>query len=229
MRSFAKILLATTALAIATGAASAADMGRRMPTKAPMAMPMYNWTGLYVGIHGGGGWADLSGAGLGSSDLSGGLIGGQIGYNWQAVGSPWVLGVEIDSAWANIDDTRTITIGAVTGPATSEVDYLGSARFRVGYAFDRALFYGTVGVGWANNELRSGAAFAGFPLGTRVDNTHVGVAAGAGMEYAFAGPWSAKVEYMYYGLGRETYAGVNTDLDIHTVKVGLNYRFGQPW
>ncbi|MBV9346352.1 MAG: porin family protein [Pseudolabrys sp.] len=229
MRSFAKILLATTALAIVSGAASAADMARRMPTKAPVMVPGYNWTGLYLGVHGGYGWASLGAAGFGRSNQDGGFLGGQIGYNWQGSGSPFVLGVELDSAWANLRQSATTTIGAVTGAATSKVDYLGSARVRAGFAADRALFYGTVGLGWASNELTSAAAFPAFAAGSRIRNTHVGVAAGAGIEYAFAGPWSAKAEYMYYGLGRESYAGVNADLDIHTIKVGLNYRFGQPW
>jgi hypothetical protein len=48
---------------------------------------------------------------------------------------------------------------------------------------------------------------------------------GGGLEYAVAGPWSVKAEYLYYGLGDESYSGINADLKIHTAKLGLNYRF----
>lgn len=227
-----KLLLSTASVIALSVPAFAADMPVKAQRYAPV--QMYNWSGFYVGIHGGYGWANFDApAGAAGFDrrLDGGFIGGQVGFNWQAAGSPWVLGVEFDSAGANIDTGSNVTLGGVTGGLSSEVDYLGSLRFRGGYAWDRTMLYGTVGLGWARNEVRSAVAFPGFFAAGSQHNTNVGVAAGFGLEHAFAGPWSAKIEYVYYGLDREHYglaaSAYNPDLNIHTVKVGLNYRFGQ--
>ena len=223
MRHFIIALLAATTLGVS--AASAADLPSRNYTKAVPYAPVYNWTGFYVGIHGGYGWGDLDAGAFGSTSQRGGLVGGQIGYNWQPVGSPWMFGVEVDSAWANIEESASFTSGGVTATASSNVNYLGSARGRVGYAWDHALLYATGGVGWAHNVVSANATFGGFTAGASVDNTHFGYTVGGGLEYAVAGPWTVKAEYLYYGLGDESYVGVNADLKIHTVKLGLNYRF----
>jgi outer membrane immunogenic protein len=81
--------VAALATVTAMGAANAADIARRqeMPTKAPTYYAPYNWTGFYIGINGGGGfgrseWNSAIGS-TGSFDVSGGLVGGTIGYNWQ--------------------------------------------------------------------------------------------------------------------------------------------------
>ena len=73
------------ALSAAMGAAQAADLNRRYapPPIAPVYAPIYNWTGFYVGINGGGGWGRSKWDTVDTFDLSGGLIGGTIGYNWQ--------------------------------------------------------------------------------------------------------------------------------------------------
>jgi outer membrane immunogenic protein len=191
-------------LAALSTAALAADMPARTYTKAPMASPMFNWTGFYAGIHGGYGWADLGGAGPGNMD--GFFGGGQLGVNYQGVGSPFVFGVEVDGAFADFDDS--------TAGFNSRVRGLASARGRIGYSWDRTMLYATGGFGWADTRLNG------------VSNDHTGYTLGGGIEYAFAGPWSAKLEYIHYGLGDETYAGVSRDLDVDTVKLGLNYRFG---
>jgi outer membrane immunogenic protein len=202
--------------------AFAADLPARMVTKAPAYVQVYNWTGFYVGVHAGYGWADTDF--LGSSNQDGFFGGAQIGYNWQAPGSNWVFGLELDSAWASLEGDTSVVAGL--GTVSSEVDYLGSFRGRIGYSWDRTLLYVTGGLGWAHNEVSTSLAGS-------ASNTHFGYTLGAGVEYAFSGPWSVKAEYLYYGLGGESYgaaAGLNdVDLNIHTVKLGLNYRFGAPY
>src|SRR5215472_2925030 len=83
------------------GAASAADLGRRnvIPMQAPSFYVPYNWTGFYLGINGGGAWG-TSDWSLTSVDVSGGLVGGTIGYNWQL--GQFVYGLEADFDWASI-------------------------------------------------------------------------------------------------------------------------------
>jgi outer membrane immunogenic protein len=228
-KNMRRLLLASVSAVALAGfatAASAADMGRPVYKAAPAPMAeVYNWTGLYIGAHGGYGWGDVGGL-----DVDGGFIGGQIGFNWQAPGSPFVFGVEFDSAWANLEGSAVIP--GVVG-AASEIDYQGSLRGRLGYSFGPAMIYATGGLAWMHNNVAIAAVVApGFAVGASDDNTHFGWTIGAGLEYAFAPNWSAKVEYLYADYGAETYfapvagGGLDLDAQTHTVKVGLNYRFG---
>ena len=81
---------------------------------------------------------------------------------------------------------------------------------------------------WANNE------FSVTVLGVTLANSqfHSGWTVGGGAEWAFAGPWSAKAEYMFARYNQQTYfaalapPGLNFGMDVHTVKAGINYRFG---
>src|SRR5512135_2088441 len=128
-------LLGAVALAVATTmtAANAADIARRqrMPTKAPVYEASYNWTGLYVGINGGGafGNSDLSNA-LGSTsyDVNGGMAGGTIGYNWQA--GRLVYGLEADGDWSGLKGSTT---NAVCVSCETSNPWLATARGRIGY------------------------------------------------------------------------------------------------
>ena len=85
------------------GAAAAADLPPRYPPpayKAPPAYGAYNWTGFYLGINGGGGWGRSQWDALDTFDLSGGVIGGTVGYNWQF--GQAVIGAEGDIDWSGI-------------------------------------------------------------------------------------------------------------------------------
>src|SRR5262245_56524065 len=82
--------------------ANAADLPRRFnPAPQPVYAPVYNWTGFYIGINGGGAWGSSRWDSVGSFDVSGGMLGGTIGYNWQAY--QWVFGLEGDIDWTNIN------------------------------------------------------------------------------------------------------------------------------
>ena len=115
-------LFAAAGLAIGLAqSASAADLSRRPVYKAPApVVAAYNWSGFYAGVHAGYGWGDLgvSAAGLaGTGDIDGWFGGGQIGWNWQAAGSPWVFGVELDSSFANIERDAGATALGITATA----------------------------------------------------------------------------------------------------------------
>ena len=234
MRRYTLALVAAAGLGLGlVQTASAADIARPVYKAQPAPMIAgYNWSGFYVGVHGGYGWGDLNSATLGgSSDIDGWFGGGQIGWNWQGAGSPWVFGIEVDSAFAKIENDTTVAAGAVVANAFSEIDYFGTARARLGYAFDRTLIYATGGLAWANNEIGVSVAAPGFVAGATSSNMHVGYAVGGGVEWALSPNWSAKVEYLYLDLGSEDYfggtgnGGFEADLQAHTVKVGLNYKF----
>jgi outer membrane immunogenic protein len=227
--------LAVTA-ALGASAASAADLGvRPYYTKAPAyTAAVYNWTGFYIGVNGGGGWGQskwqYTGAAVSTDhDTSGALAGGQIGYNWQA--DAWVFGVEADGDWADIKGSRLCPNPAFI--CTTNTRDLASFRGRVGYTANNVLFYGTGGLGYATT--RYSALIGGNPaagLTGFYTNDRLGYAAGAGIEWGFAPNWSAKIEYMHYGFDTHTSPlgaiGANTAalrLDIDTVKAGINYRF----
>ncbi len=215
-----KILLASAAvLALGVASASAADMPRRtqMPAKAmPYMEPVYNWTGAYVGINGGGGFgrSDFSGAfPSGSFDTSGGLAGGTIGYNWQM--NQVVFGAEGDIDWSNIKGS------AACGGTSCEArnDWLATARGRLGFAMGRFMPYVTGGAAFGN--VKTNIAGVGS-----ADNTKTGWTIGGGLEYGLAGPWSIKAEYLYVDLGNSgSVGGTNTNFRTNVVRAGLNYRF----
>ena len=199
--------------------ANAADIARRqaMPTKAPAYFAPYNWSGFYVGINGGGAWgrSDFSAPfASGSFDTSGWLAGGTIGYNWQT--GPVVFGLEGDIDWAHIDGSALC--GGIT---TCEVraNWLGTARGRLGYAFDRIMPYVTGGL--AVGGIKT--SIAGFG---DTHDTKLGWTVGGGVEAAIAGPWTAKVEYLYVDLGYpESILGSDAKVTTNIVRAGLNYRF----
>ena len=205
------------------GTASAADLPRQAPLyKAPAYVaPVSNWTGFYAGLNGGGAWGTSNWTGLPSDfDVSGGLIGGTIGYNWQM--NQVVFGLEGDLDWSGISGTTTAV--PCTTSCETRNDWLGTARGRIGYAFDRFLPYVTGGAAFGNIKA-SPAGFGG------VDETKVGWTVGGGVEVAIVGPWTAKVEYLYTDLGSTTCGAgscaASTDVDFRSslVRAGINYRF----
>jgi len=219
-----RILLAGAslfALAGLTGAATAADLGRPI-TKAPppVVAPIYNWTGLYIGINGGGGWGNSSWSSShpGDFDVSGGLIGGTIGYNWQS--GPWVLGLEGDIDWSNIKGSALDLWGA---PIETKNEWLATLRGRVGYAFDRFLPYVTGGAAFGDVK--------GTSVVTSKTDTRAGWTVGGGVEFALMPNLSAKIEYLYVDLGDfdcSVCSGVSPDdvkFTTNIVRGGLNYRF----
>ena len=223
MKRFILASASVLALVGAMGAAQAADLPRQVYTKAPPAYvaPIFNWTGFYIGVNGGGAWGHSHWDSIGGFDVSGGMVGGTVGYNWQF--SSWVVGFEGDIDWADVNGTTNRLLCLTT--CKTENTWLGTARGRLGYAFDRWLPYVTGGAAFGDVK----ASQPGF-LGAT--NTQVGWAAGAGIEYAFAPNWSAKVEYLHYDLGSfqcgincNGFLNDNVSFKADAVRGGVNFRF----
>ncbi len=218
MKNF--LLAGVGLLALGVASATAADVPRRqaMPAKAPVYLPppLYNWTGLYVGINGGGGWgrSDFSAPlASGSFNTSGGLIGGTLGYNFQM--GQVVFGLEGDIDWSNIRGSGTC--GGLSCSVRN--NWLGTARGRLGYAIDRVMPYVTGGA--AFGDIKTSVAGLGDSRTTKA-----GWTVGGGIEAAIAGPWTAKVEYLYVDLGRGgSVLGSDAKFQTNIVRAGLNYRF----
>ena len=234
-----RFVIAAALALVAGGHAVAADLPypRAVP-QAPVAylpppMPVYSWTGFYIGINGGGAfgnsnWTDPNDPATGNFNVSGGLVGGTIGGNYQ-IGS-FVLGLEGDGDWSNVSGT-TFNGGCGGVGCTTQSNWLATARGRAGYAWDRVLFYGTGGAAFANVQGSAGA----LPFSS---STQTGWTAGVGAEYAFAPNWTAKVEYLYVGLGNASCpaancaatGGINTNvaLNENIIRGGVNFKFGGP-
>ncbi len=171
-------------------AASAADLGRPAPFRppAPAYAPAFSWTGFCVGVNGGGGWGRSAWDSTGSFDVSGGLVGGTVGYNYQ---TGWaVLGVEGDIDWSGIKGT---TNNACAPGCTNGNTWLSTVRGRFGYAAGHFMPYITGGAAFGNIQA-SEPGFAGNSA------TNAGWTLGGGLEFAFAGNWTAKAEYLYVDL-----------------------------
>ncbi|WP_280953003.1 outer membrane protein [Mangrovicella endophytica] len=211
------------ALAAVASAASAADMIETAPA------PSYDWSGFYVGVNGGYAWgdADFAFASAGSesnTDLTGGFIGGTIGYNYQI--QSFLIGIEGDFDWYGLDGSDSCPNDFFD--CDVDVDWLGTVRARAGYAFDNLLVFATGGLAVANVD----ADTPPFAEGEDFDDTYVGYTVGGGLEIGITQDWSIKAEYAYVDLGSETAdAGeldpgeTDVDIDFHTVKFGVNYRF----
>jgi outer membrane immunogenic protein len=211
-----KILLSSVALIAFSAGAMAADLpSRRAPAPVIAAVPVFTWTGFYVGVNAGYGWNDGTSVtfpnGLvvstdGNDD--GGFVGGaQIGYNYQ-IGS-FVVGIEGDLQYADFGDNR-YNFGAVGIFEDGSDDWFGTVRARAGVAFDRALVYATGGFAFADDR-------AGWTLG-------------GGLEYAFTNNLTGKIEGLYVNLEDQDYTfnGLtfsSEEQEFGVVRAGLNYKF----
>jgi high affinity Mn2+ porin len=248
------------------GPAAAADLPVKAP--APYVSTAYDWNGWYVGAHvgvvrGSSNWSAMPpGAGApglnGSFDLpfnfdfmagTGSYVAGiQGGYN-HVFPSRWMIGVEYDATFPNSDVLVPFSVRGsqtVSTPLTGQVSYgeavlhYGSARARVGYAFDHFLLYGTGGLAWTYDQVTrtqvDGVSFGGFANAGTVDSKvfwRLGWAAGVGIEIPVAENWTAKAEFLSTGFGRKSMmfpaAGeaFESDLAMQSLRVGLNYRIGE--
>ncbi|WP_267359776.1 MULTISPECIES: porin family protein [unclassified Methylobacterium] len=275
-----KLLLASAATALLTGAASAADLPRRAaPPPVFTPVPVFTWTGAYFGINAGyafdassrsnnstftvPGAFTASGvpatATFGNRSQDGFSGGGQVGYNYQFTpGSGVVIGIEADAQYLDFGRSRNSAITSaavapgyyVTDPrGLSSLDYFGTVRGRLGYAFDRTLVYGTGGFAYGSGS--SDRSFGGYATN---DSFRTGYAVGGGIEYALptdsflnffrSSAVTLKVEGLYVNLDRNTrnqgafvinsatnypaaYSNVGRrDDEFAVVRAGLNYKFG---
>jgi outer membrane immunogenic protein len=154
----------------------------------------------------------------------------QGGFDYQFAPN-WVIGIEAQYSWLS-NNNNALAFPANT-LVTSNNDQLGSVTGRFGYTWGPALLYAKGGYAFRNNET-IGVSVGGVPVPFATDANHRdGYTVGAGLEYLFAPNWSAKAEYQYYNFGDTTFTagpasilGARLRDDEHTVKLGVNYRFG---
>jgi outer membrane immunogenic protein len=245
MKTFWLTILGLAGLGIAT--ANAADLPARTYTKAPPVAPQPSWAGFYIGVNGGGAvsnncWDLTNVLGLlpipatreGCHDATGGIVGGQVGYRWQA--AEWVFGLEAQGDWADLKGSNTSFILAPVVNQT-KTDAIGLFTGQVGFAWNGVLGYVKGGAAVTHNKYNGLIAGSGFD---QASDTRWGGAAGAGLEFGFAPGWSLALEYDHLFMGRRdvtlTAVGpipvttridrIGQDVDMATLRV--NYRFGGP-
>ncbi len=257
------------------GVAQAADLPARMapaPYIAPL--PIFTWTGAYFGINAGAAFdfeSRATNAGLNTTNNgialgerpataklndSGVAVGGQIGYNYEfqgfgAPGSGIVIGVEADADYTDLDKAASYAgANGYNSTFKSGLDYLGTVRGRLGYAFNQFLIYGTGGFAYGdvfNRDTLYAPNSSTVRFSGSSDKTKTGYAAGGGIEYALptgsflnffkSSAVTLKVEYLYYDLGSSTVLATPVvsgstggyssryKVDGNLVRVGLNYKF----
>jgi outer membrane immunogenic protein len=232
------LLLGFVAGFVAVSAAQAADLPPR-PAPAPppvVVAPLFTWTGFYIGGNIGAAWAqgDVTtdfGTTWTRSDAKF-IGGGQLGFNYQA--GAFVFGVEGDFDFTSGKKSSPfVTVGGHSVQAVGEWNWLTTVAARLGFAWDRALFYGKVGYGWSRTSVNIEDA-AGFVWCCGWGNTNSGLLVGGGIEYAFTNNWTAKIEYNWLNLQSRTFTGsigtqtgtFSVNPDVQMVKAGFNYKFG---
>jgi outer membrane immunogenic protein len=265
-----KLLLGAAFVALVTGPAMAADL----PVKAPrmVVAESFSWSRCYLGAHVGYGWGrnrnsfgdaietgNSEGEGLPGEagpfhhNTSGGVIGGQLGCNYQFANN-WLIGIEGEVWWSGIKGSFTAPEDEPAGPGNfsrfeSRNRWDGDVALRFGYTWNRHLLYGKAGVALGNfNYIETHDDFptthalscgsGRTPCSVSFSKTLPGLLLGAGWEYAFLNNWSVKVEYNYIN-----YASHNLDYPSsltgfppyptfpvhdtkHIIKIGVNYLFG---
>jgi len=233
-----------------TGIANAADLGR--PPPAPPPIPTYipfSWTGFYIGGNLGVAWTqkgaftDSLGNNFAAESQSTVFTGGgQVGANYQI--NYWlVVGVEADFDWMSDHNNKS---NAVFIPALGSAfqvsandKWITTVAARVGVTAANALFYAKGGGGWVgSNEFTLTNVTTGASITGSNNSSNSGWLVGAGVEYAFAPNWTAKVEYDFLGLSNTSFtvpAGAlglptgytvsTSNRDIQMLTVGFNYLF----
>jgi opacity protein-like surface antigen len=226
-------------------------LGEKSPLERPFGgrgeLPAWSWTGIYAGLHAGGGWgmtdwksADgaLQAASTfgfpGSGQANGSIAGGQLGFNYQF--GTWVVGGELSASWSNLDGfarCATTTAGPASFVCHTRIDALAMATGRIGHTFGNLMVYSLGGFAVAREKHDAYQAF-GTTLFTG-NATRTGYVLGSGLEYALTPAWSAKIEYNYIDLGNKTVAmtdgagnvsNVLIGQQLQLVKMGMNYKFG---
>ncbi|MFE1601202.1 outer membrane protein [Methylobacterium sp. ID0610] len=248
-------------------------------------VPVFTWTGFYAGFNAGYGFGTndnnnptVIGVGPASglvfnptvvafqnrNNSDGFVGGGQVGYNYQFTpGSGVVIGIEADAQYADFGRDRNRFLA--TGPLAAQqvfnpnglsgLDYFGTVRGRLGYAWDRTLVYATGGFAYG------GGGGSDFGTANR-DDFQTGWTVGGGVEYALptdsflnffkSNAVTLKVEGLYVNLDRGnglngafavnnaggivttsspgvvvvSGANLRRDTEFAVVRAGLNYKFG---
>jgi len=228
----------------------------------------YALSGAYFGVNGGYGGGEIisynqiitaggiTGPSTTTSRAGGPVAGGQIGYNF-IVARNFLVGAEADFDWSNITNQQgnvtlwggNSTAASASNSSSTGLNWLGTARIRVGYLSGSFMPYLTGGLAYGmaisqdqlnNTQPINNGTFVQWHY-SNLSKISAGWAAGAGVEYALNSDWSLKTEYLYsqvgsappnstefiYFPGSTPFAAVsygqNSPIGVHQVRVGINF------
>jgi outer membrane immunogenic protein len=216
-------LLSVSAVLLLGGSAFAADLPAFEPPPTVAPVPVFTWTGPYIGLQGGYAFGDAEvNFGLdndSSFDPEGWLLGVFAGYNYQFANNV-VIGIEGDAEWVDLDEEGRFD--DIDVDFDGGIDWQGSLRGRLGYAFDRLLLHASAGFALASGGVDFG------PDGDDDNSTEWGWTAGAGVDYAVTDNVFLRGEYrftMYSEFDNDDDLGELQDLNTHAVRVGVGVKF----
>ena len=238
-------LLAAAVVMTMSSVAIASDL----PSKKTLATPpvatskSYDWSGAYIGINGGYGTSNSdinniyfggfpSPGDDGKLDMNGGLVGGQLGYNYQT--GNIVFGLEADLDYANLKGNHLFEFGGNPVNLDGELSSIGTVRVRFGYAIDNLMIFATGGFAYGSTHAAL-TSIVPPVITASASKSYTGYTVGGGVEYGLSKNWTAKAEYLYADFGKRsnTYVFTNdiaeavadTSLKSNIIRVGLNYKF----
>jgi outer membrane immunogenic protein len=205
-------------------------------------VPVYSWSGSYIGVHGGWGFGDVdftkTAFDIGGHTMGGGLLGGHIGYNWQ-MGYSWLIGVEASGTWSGVKKTVFGPLDRDVFPEfrgdrwTTEVKWLATLTPRIGVTINSWMWYVKGGVAFAQIDHRFESADGLQSFDT--SDTKVGWTVGFGGELLLASNWVFGVEGNLYAFGSLSANSGITNFPDHDVDVSMwsilgrvSYKFGGP-
>lgn len=228
-------LLATAsgvAAAAVAGSAQAADMA---VAKAPVPMPpAASWAGWYIGVNAGAHWQQATNensyggiASTATTNKSGFIGGGQIGYNWQSGNFVYGLEGDIDGLTGTAQSSPLLS--QINKNFTNRINWLSTIRGRAGLALGDTMAYMTGGV--AIGGVKNAWVAPNFDPKS-VTTTRVGWTVGGGIDHMLTQNWTFGVEALFVDLGKSTaLSPVNaTHMDVFTNqdvigRVKLNYKW----
>lgn len=205
--------------------------GHDVPEQPPANTGQRNWTGIYGGVAGGAGvmtnkMSARFGPAAASLDGGGqGLLGSVfVGGDYQ-ISDRVLVGALGDLTWPGMQSVLTAG-GAISATVTTHTDMAWTVGGRVGYLITpSALLYALAGY---TNQGFSTLGFAGNGATVFSSNDRLsGITVGPGLEFTIAKGWSTRLEYRYSSFETRTLAnGETIQPSMHTVRVGLAYKFG---
>jgi len=227
----------------AASPALAADLGVAPIYKAaPAPIPVSTWTGCYIGANAGGGSSATTntsvnkpGTIFGNATDTGAIGGGQVGCDFQT--GAWVLGAQGQFDLGHLQGSHVLPT-TPTLTATNTIPWISTATARFGYAVQPPLLlYVRGGGAWTQNDLSVNFTVPFAGVAETATDGRFGWIIGAGLEYRFAGNWSAFAEYNYLDFGTKTVSFtpstpvgapdiLTSRQALQTAVAGVNYRFG---
>ena len=225
-----RLFIASLAVsAITIGVASAADLPVKAPPMAPPVVPVYNWTGFYIGGNGGGAWSrddySFDNGALTVENFNfnpnSWIAGGQIGYQFQSPNNV-VLGME--GTWSATDLNQTdssVKLTNINGPfqRSLKVDEIATVTAKLGFvAWPSTMVYGKVGYAWGHMKYNSDDLIG---ITSSTSNWGGGVTFGGGVDYRVYNNIILGAELDYYHIG-------SSDVSTGTNPAGFTVAYNNP-